>query len=1444
MYGRGGRLVCDAGPVDMGGRHRANPLKRERHLEAFPVRGTAGKVIAPPEVAMASMRRLGWMTALALVVGLARGAHADEPPPAEAFDPALDMPAVGNFGGTSADTRDGVCSGVIELAMTWREARRADPTLPRLAEALAQVERNGGGEERVKALLTTAQDVSAKAWRDGVSMSVPHPDDPGAMSRAIEATVARGETPRLLLVPPAGKASASITGGNHTVAVYGTRRVGDTIEMLVADNRYASTDPRAGTVTLIAQRTADGRGVQWVEKVGGAGGVPSSSRVWGTALLHERPPSDPSKLRALVTTALAGKTDREARAAIGIGIEGPIGGGASAVKDPKAGGVWVSFDPGSFDGERDEASLEAFTDALRRVGGGEASGAVVLPPAGRREELTLVSVASLVAPSVKTVGRLTRVRGYARTAAGELFVVGVVEPDAEPIDVDVLIVALRAVWRDGTTPFVSLDPAPGDPLGDPVPRLGGVPDDAKDSSFLRILLAADYRMKEILLGSREVAEPGVRSLAALLRERDPQVREVSNRFWLAPLSALGADVLETRRGDATAVWFQSRAQVLTEEMLDGPAGLGPAGQSDPLAREAADRMTAAWPRLFGEVPVFRRAATAFDCAKLCTLLRIRGEKGQVLADLATREIAHGAAAPVDEPTPPFRSVGPIEVAGTAHMVFGGARAKARVRQAGIVRTDRLGAVLDAAEAANGGEARLVTIELPVAVDIDAAAAQAVTAELSLAGAQAFLLRGDPAEALKRLDVAVEADRDDAELRYWRAVARTALNRHEEAIDDLGHALAGEPRARALRGFLLARTGPREAAVADLAAVEKETPADRHARAVAVLGYLELGDVGAAEGSVRALRALAPFERRTQALELLVRRARRMSPEDAARDLRWRREIPAEIQAGLVRGDALRVADPDAAVRAWEETLTLAEASTAPSVRELEVSEKLRLLIVYVGSAAAVRPGGDPAHRAERAVSLRRYADASAVAFPDRPTPRLLQATAAQAAVDADPAEIGRFIAEAVARKGAPDPILRDLGEILDTDSPLEILGFSIAWRLWDDAKDARAVLEAVIALLGERPPSASFRALLEHPEFNLATWTQALGQGRGSIPEASDTALRALREADAAFPDERLEGGPAIWFAPLLYKALVFGEQTSGTKPRAATAALKFLRISSVKGIPTLVREEYADFRAHAVPLVMGETFRAAFDSMGPKMEAPGKRLSDAVKAKDAAEVKAAIPAVAAGVKELRGVVRSAIAKVLSQIESACGPRIAAVAELLVHGTQAGLMRNLDKPNEEVEAIRAIPGLTGSPELAELEAAFASIRSSLMIDGTPEAAMARVLTAPDDEVEAQTLARLLPVMRDLLRGLAPTGETGSGALDLSRLEAELKLRIAGGVYGPAAGAAPVPAAGTRGGAVPAAGAPPPAPPSSSSRSFMALPWLWILCGFGVVAVVIFGFRRR
>ena len=166
--------------------------------------------------------------------------------------------------------------------------------------------------------------------------------------------------------------------------------------------------------------------------------------------------------------------------------------------------------------------------------------------------------------------------------------------------------------------------------------------------------------------------------------------------------------------------------------------------------------------------------------------------------------------------------------------------------------------------------------------------------------------------------------------------------------------------------------------------------------------------------------------------------------------------------------------------------------------------------------------------------------------------------------------------------------------------------------------------------------------------------------------------------------------------------------------------------------------------------------------------------------------------------------------------------RIAAAAELFVHATQAKIRGNMDKPEKELDQLRAIPGVAGSRELASFEAAFRAMATGLMIDGTPEAALERVRRPPNDELEAQTLERLIPVLRDLLRGMSDTEAPSPAEIDLGRLEAELKMRIAGGVYGPAVGAVPVapakPGSAVDGPRPQGGGTLPPAPPTSSGPS--------------------------
>jgi hypothetical protein len=179
------------------------------------------------------------------------------------------------------------------------------------------------------------------------------------------------------------------------------------------------------------------------------------------------------------------------------------------------------------------------------------------------------------------------------------------------------------------------------------------------------------------------------------------------------------------------------------------------------------------------------------------------------------------------------------------------------------------------------------------------------------------------------------------------------------------------------------------------------------------------------------------------------------------------------------------------------------------------------------------------------------------------------------------------------------------------------------------------------------------------------------------------------------------------------------------------------------------------------------------------------------------------------------------------------------VAELFVHLTQAQLARNMDKPAKDLDELRAVPGVAGSKELADFEAAFRGMATGLMIDGTPQAAFERVRTPPKEEMEALTLLRLVPVMRDLLRGLFGADDPAPGA-SISAPEAELAASRAG-----PSGRRRGRGAGrrrpdrTRGGSFPAA----PTSSGSSPAPRGALPWMWIVGGLAAVGALVVASRR-
>src|SRR5207253_15180 len=100
---------------------------------------------------------------------------------------------------------------------------------------------------------------------------------------------------------------------------------------------------------------------------------------------------------------------------------------------------------------------------------------------------------------VRTPGGLARVHGFFLSPSGDdLLLLGRRDALGPPLEIDDLIVAVRAVWKEGRAPTCSLDPDPEDikanRAGPQKVRLIDVP---RDCGFARTMLDADYAMKKV-----------------------------------------------------------------------------------------------------------------------------------------------------------------------------------------------------------------------------------------------------------------------------------------------------------------------------------------------------------------------------------------------------------------------------------------------------------------------------------------------------------------------------------------------------------------------------------------------------------------------------------------------------------------------------------------------------------------------------------------------------------------------------------------------------------------------------------------------------------------------------------------------------------------------------------------------------------------------------------
>jgi len=233
-------------------------------------------------------------------------------------------------------------------------------------------------------------------------------------------------------------------------------------------------------------------------------------------------------------------------------------------------------------------------------------------------------------------GNITRIVGYVwDTASHDVLLIGSVEPDAPPIELDDLIVGVRAVLRDNATPLCSLDPMPGDLAGPQKVRIGGVP---RDSAFAKAMLDADYVMKKLQFGVLRVKNSSFTSLREIL-ETENGYHSFISRQWLYPVQPGRGDIQVSN--DGKLVLFSCGVQAFSEEEAEAKEGLVGKGQVVAEAEQAAQSFTRSYADIERQYGEYQRLNGLFDIVLLASIWRrmdVKSEEIDRLVALPYRAI--------------------------------------------------------------------------------------------------------------------------------------------------------------------------------------------------------------------------------------------------------------------------------------------------------------------------------------------------------------------------------------------------------------------------------------------------------------------------------------------------------------------------------------------------------------------------------------------------------------------------------------------------------------------------------------------------------------------------------------------------------------------------------------------------------------------------------------
>jgi tetratricopeptide (TPR) repeat protein len=1307
----------------------------------------------------------GRLTVLLLLLCAGFTSHAAGQNPSDrvidtGFLPSKDMPAAQNKTGRFSAI-NGECNGMDELAQAYYQWRKQYPNAPGLADVTELVEKQKGKNYLTTVMdLATEKSMSVGGSRSNLNSAALNPT--GFETEILSKLKRTGQPQSIVLAPPPG----SEDNTPHRVTIYGAERVvtpqGERWEFKVADsNAYTEGNvDKARLVYIPGSGNSLGRWSETLE------GKPFKQYLGGDVI--RTPISKPEVYIKLMTESMQGRPLQQIRTDLGIKQEPPSPstvprGGVSVVKDPKVGGVMVQFDPALFAEGTSEADLHALEARYRAFMDKPGVTAALFRLKPEELDLHLVPLKGL-ADRGRTVGGLTRVRGFVQAASGELYLIGLQEAGRLPIPLDDLAVALRAVYADSLVPFISLDPDASNPAGPQRVRIGGLPPELRSTGYVRAMLEADYLMKKINLGRTQPKLAGFKRWVDILGEGSHEGTTWRNRMWLSPLSQPAGDVLVARQDGGVAVLFESHTQVQSEEMKVVNDNLAGTGETSPESEAAAGQYTSHFDELSAEFPEFARLQGVFDITKAAVALKSFGVKSPSIDALLTLK-----PAAVDVPVT-YAGIGPEIVANGTIRVSGGATSGSRVYSRAAIVTSCLSPLLEAA-----GHADSAHITIPAEFEVDVATAAGFKVEQYVADAHRAVEAGDLNGAMDSASAVLEIDPDHPDALSIRVALRKYVGQIREALADCDRLVKVKPEAYATRALLRAGIGDAAGERADLAEALRLAPDSDEVKVQAVRAYMQLMDFPAAKIALAQLATQAPMHPLISSLRMQLAGLAKRTPEEAKKFLRLLTELPPDVSAVMTyageNGDS-----KEKAIVPLEELIAHIEAGEYHIPADLEIPYRARtaLMIAYRTKAAGSAE--------ERAMALERVEviyQKLIKEHPDRGLPHLTRAYLG-AACGEDPATIAGYIQKAAARPFTNDPLFPDFRTGLGTNRIVELAAIEMWAASSKPGQPARVIL--ALPLAQAAAPNKPFLTELGTEAGAKVSVTLKMGIDRlGKLDNAAKKqALDGIMHMTKLIPDHIAEDDPVLPISSMMFafQAILQAQ----LEIREGFRATAFRAINFLKQDHSRVSESFlsASMMALIYPLLGILELEDSINQSRPLLREFDK--SDAKLHKLAQTPNPSPQLVRATMTEVTGKATLAFGslekeyqKSLLNVEQRCGPLSRTAVEMLAALVQESTSSQ-GTPGTELK--KAFPQMAGTPEFTRLLAIMSKVVKGLMTDRTPEQLWTKMMSLCHTHADFEAIATYAEVLREMAEReqLPKVHSTPALLQKLQKWEGQARLR--------------------------------------------------------------------